>query len=163
MLTNSSLLIRVQMRGEGGSYGVSANECSCAHHMTWSPNKLWKSTSILNLWWLWTPVCLRSLKQSCLTFLYIIIVRRGPGQNRVTWKTPSRAAFVPLQEPVAVLAILCSPHANAEQYECGHTQPLFHADHKRGITCVSKPRRVKTNINNYETQMHNHYNKTNLT
>ncbi len=33
-----------------------------------------------------------------------IVVRRGPGQNRVTWKTPSRRAFVPLQEPVAVLA-----------------------------------------------------------
>jgi hypothetical protein len=31
-------------------------------------------------------------------------VRRGPRQNRVTWKTPSRVAFVPLQEPVAVLA-----------------------------------------------------------
>jgi hypothetical protein len=31
-------------------------------------------------------------------------VRRGPGQNRVTWKTPSRAAFIPLQEPVAILA-----------------------------------------------------------
>jgi hypothetical protein len=28
----------------------------------------------------------------------------GPGQNRVTWKTPSRVAFVPLQEPVALLA-----------------------------------------------------------
>jgi hypothetical protein len=34
----------------------------------------------------------------------IVGVRRRPGQNRVTWKTPSRAAFVPLQEPVAVLA-----------------------------------------------------------
>ncbi len=30
--------------------GVSANECSCAHHVTWSPNKLWRSTSIFNLW-----------------------------------------------------------------------------------------------------------------
>jgi hypothetical protein len=40
LLTNSALLIRVQMRGEGGSCGVSANEYSCAHHVTWSPNKL---------------------------------------------------------------------------------------------------------------------------
>ncbi len=31
-------------------------------------------------------------------------VRRRPGQNRVTWKTPSSRALVPLQEPVAVLA-----------------------------------------------------------
>jgi hypothetical protein len=37
------------MRGEGGSCGVSANEYSCAHHVTWSPNKLCRSTSILNL------------------------------------------------------------------------------------------------------------------
>ncbi len=29
---------------------VSANEYSCAHHVTWSPNKLWRSTSIFNLW-----------------------------------------------------------------------------------------------------------------
>ncbi len=28
-------------------------------------------------------------------------VRRRPGQNRVTWKTPSSRALVPLQEPVA--------------------------------------------------------------
>jgi hypothetical protein len=51
----------------------------------------------------------------------IILFPRGPGQNRVTWKSPSRAAFVPLQDPVAVLAILRSPHANAgmKQYECG--------------------------------------------
>ncbi len=39
----------VPMRGMGRC-GVSANEVSCAHHVTWSPNKLWRSTSILNLW-----------------------------------------------------------------------------------------------------------------
>jgi hypothetical protein len=27
----------------------SANEYSCAHHVTWSPNKLWRSTSKFNL------------------------------------------------------------------------------------------------------------------
>jgi hypothetical protein len=63
-------------------------------------------------------------------------------QNRVTWKTPSRAAFVPLQDPVAVPAILCSPQPNAgmKQYESGRTQPLFRAVHDHGITCVSKPK-----------------------
>jgi hypothetical protein len=72
-------------------------------------------------------------------------VRRGPGQNRVTWKTPSRAAFIPLQERVAVLTILRSPHTNVgmKQYECGHTQPLFHAGHDRGITCVLKPKGLR--------------------
>ncbi len=45
-LTNSALVKRVQMRGEGGSCWVSANENSCAHHVTRSPNKLWRSTSM---------------------------------------------------------------------------------------------------------------------
>jgi hypothetical protein len=48
--TNRALVIRVQMRGEGESCRVSANEYSCAHHVTWSPNKLWRSNSIFNLW-----------------------------------------------------------------------------------------------------------------
>ncbi len=35
------------MRGKGGGgCEVSANENSCAHHVTWSPNKLWRSNSI---------------------------------------------------------------------------------------------------------------------
>jgi hypothetical protein len=34
LLTNSALVIRVQMRGEGGSCEVSANEYSCARHVT---------------------------------------------------------------------------------------------------------------------------------
>jgi hypothetical protein len=40
------------MRGDGveGSCWVSANEYICAQHVTWSPNKLWISTSIFNLW-----------------------------------------------------------------------------------------------------------------
>jgi hypothetical protein len=37
------------MRGVGQSFGVSANEYSCAHHVTWSPNKLRRSNSIFNL------------------------------------------------------------------------------------------------------------------
>jgi hypothetical protein len=34
------------MRGDGGGFGVSDNEYSCAHPVTWSPNKLWRSTSM---------------------------------------------------------------------------------------------------------------------
>jgi hypothetical protein len=30
----------------GGSCGISANEYSCVHHVTWSPNKLWRSNSL---------------------------------------------------------------------------------------------------------------------
>ncbi len=49
--TNSALVyIRVQMRGRG-CRGASANEHSCAHHLTWSPNILWRSNTIFNLWW----------------------------------------------------------------------------------------------------------------
>jgi hypothetical protein len=36
--------------GGGGGCGVSANEFSCVHHVTWSPNKLWRSYSIFNLY-----------------------------------------------------------------------------------------------------------------
>ncbi len=56
LLTNSALVIRVQMRGEGESCGVSANEKSCAHHVTWSSNKLWRSTSIFNLQYVHAPL-----------------------------------------------------------------------------------------------------------
>jgi hypothetical protein len=45
-LNNSALIYESQLRGEGGGCGVSANEYSCAHHVTWSPNKLWRSTCI---------------------------------------------------------------------------------------------------------------------
>ncbi len=34
----------------------------------------------------------------------IDFVQRRPGQNRVTWKTPSSRAFIPLQAPVVILA-----------------------------------------------------------
>ncbi len=36
--------------GGRGCCGVSANENSCAHHVTRSPIKLWRSNSIFNLW-----------------------------------------------------------------------------------------------------------------
>ncbi len=38
--------------GEGGGLrcGVSGNEYSYAHHVTWSPNILWRSNFIFNLW-----------------------------------------------------------------------------------------------------------------
>jgi hypothetical protein len=44
LLTNSALV-----GGGGSGCGVSANEYSCALHLTWSPNKLWRPTSIFNL------------------------------------------------------------------------------------------------------------------
>jgi hypothetical protein len=50
LLTNSALVYEFKSGGMGGGCGVSANEYSCAHHVTWSPNKLWRSTSIFNLW-----------------------------------------------------------------------------------------------------------------
>jgi hypothetical protein len=43
------------MRGDWGGCGVSANEYSCTHHVTWSHNKLWRSTSIFNLWFYLFP------------------------------------------------------------------------------------------------------------
>ncbi len=84
------------------------------------------------------------------------------GQNRVTWKTPSSAAFVPRQEPVAVLAFLRSPHLNAgmKQYECGRTQPLLRMGHDHGKTTVSKPkglRQINKLIIIMKHKIRNHY------
>ncbi len=45
---------------------VPANEHSCAHNVTWSPYKFWRSTSIFSL-------CCRGMeleRAHCLTFLY---------------------------------------------------------------------------------------------
>jgi hypothetical protein len=53
--------------GGGGGCGVSANENSCAHHVTWSPNKLWRSNSICNLW------CTCTLKRN----LNLCVPRKG--------------------------------------------------------------------------------------
>jgi hypothetical protein len=40
------VLVTVYESQCGGMGGVA---CSCAHHVTWSPNRLWSSTSIFNL------------------------------------------------------------------------------------------------------------------
>ncbi len=55
---------------------------------------------------------------SCMFFT----VRLGPRQNRVTWKTPSRAAFEPLSKASSGTRLLHSPHTNVgmKQYKCGH-------------------------------------------
>ncbi len=71
---------RVPMRRDVGSCGVSANGYSCAHHVTWSPNKLWRSTSIFNLWVLWASLSSLSLiravlsKQSSISLWLVITV-----------------------------------------------------------------------------------------
>jgi len=75
---------------------------------------------------------------------YICVWRR-PGQNWVTWKTPSSRALFPLQEPVAVVASYI-PHTQMygmKLYECGRTQPLFRVVHDRGINKRSKPKGLR--------------------
>ncbi len=64
---------------------------------------------------------------------------------------PQQRSIRNLQEPVALLALLRSPHTNAglKQYECGHTQPLLRMGYDRGKT---SGRNLKTNIyKNHET------------
>ncbi len=50
LLTNSAPVYESQCGGKERGCEASANEYSCAHHMTWSPNKLWRSTFLFNLW-----------------------------------------------------------------------------------------------------------------
>ncbi len=47
------------------------------------------------------------------TLASVSTVRHRPEQNSVTWKTPSSEAFVPLKEPVGVLASYV-PHAQMQ-------------------------------------------------
>ncbi len=61
LLTNSAFVYESQCGGLGGgevagSHPVSSSEYSCAHHVTWSPNKLWRSTSKFNLGGPWMYV-----------------------------------------------------------------------------------------------------------
>jgi hypothetical protein len=51
LLTNSASYVESKCGGEGGIIGYQPMSAagSCAHHLTWSPNKLWRSTSIFNL------------------------------------------------------------------------------------------------------------------
>jgi hypothetical protein len=48
LATNSGLVYEPKCGGRGGGVGceVSANE----YNRAWSPNKLWRSNSIFNLW-----------------------------------------------------------------------------------------------------------------
>jgi hypothetical protein len=66
---------------------------------------------------------------------------RRPGQNRVTWKTPSSRAFVSLQEPVAVLPSYV-PHKPTRK--CGMKQ------YTTFISCRSRScdKQAVDNINN---------------
>ena len=52
-------------------------------------------------------------RRTMKAFFYIQGVRHRPEQKRVTWETPSSEAFVPLQEPVGVLASYV-PHAQMQ-------------------------------------------------
>ncbi len=52
LLTNSAQVYESKCGGMGLLGLSSANEYSCAHHVTWGPNKLWRYTSIFNLWFL---------------------------------------------------------------------------------------------------------------
>ncbi len=61
--------------GGGGSCVASAYEYSCAHHVTWRPNKLWRSTSIFNLYGV-IPLhmCLVATLLICNVLLYLLLL-----------------------------------------------------------------------------------------
>ncbi len=80
------------------------------------------------------------LLEQAHTLASVSTVRHGPDRIGVTWKTPSSTAFVPLQEPVAVLALLHSLHANAgmKQYECVPRRLFFATQQRIAITWKPK-------------------------
>jgi hypothetical protein len=58
LLTNSAIVFYSNAGGGGELRGLSANEYGCAHHVTWSPNKLWRSSFILYLTSVRSPMML---------------------------------------------------------------------------------------------------------
>jgi hypothetical protein len=85
------------------------------------------------------------------------------------FENPQQALYsLYLQEPVAVLAFLRSPHLNAgmKQYECGRTQPLLRVGHDPQKTSGQSLKGLRhiinnnydiqnTIINNYDIHKHN--------
>jgi hypothetical protein len=102
LLTNSALVIQAQMRGKGGRCGVSANEYTCAHHVTWSPNKLCRSTSIFNVWFSGGQTnaghCERRETENHLhkgRSTQVQHIYPCSGDSTSTWKT-----YIPVQEKI---------------------------------------------------------------
>jgi hypothetical protein len=62
------------------------------------------------------------------------VVRRGPDRIGLLGKPPASSAFLLSIARSRIRAFLRSPHANSgmKQYECGHTQALFHVGHDHG-------------------------------
>ncbi len=70
-------------------------------------------------------------------------------------ENPQLAQHSHCQEPVAALAFLRSPHANAgmKQYKCGRTQPLLHMGHNHRKTSGRNLKGLRQIINNnYDIQ-----------
>jgi hypothetical protein len=72
-------------------------------------------------------------------------------------ENPQHAAFVPLQEPVSVLASYI-PHTQAnagmKQYKCGRTQPLLSGRNLKGLRQIiyNNYDIINTIISNYDKQ-----------
>ncbi len=81
-LTNSALVYESKCGGREGVCGVSANEYSCSHHVIWSPNKLWRSNSILYLTMSATITRHLSMGSSSLCSGFNIICINGETVNR---------------------------------------------------------------------------------
>ncbi len=117
------------MRGDRGGCGNSANEYSCTHHLTWSPNKLWRSTSIFNLWeiqsvmwyfrpllWTSTPLTFSMVHLPPSLSLFPVwistgvcihaVCNGGGGGDRVVWREYIRSYTIciwPDSEPIKLL------------------------------------------------------------
>ncbi len=83
--------------GDAARSGVSANRYSSAHHVTWSPNKLWRSNSIFNQWS--TP---------CTVSLSFSFFCGDPWDRPATLYCPSRLLLsFPARRPVGPATLYC--------------------------------------------------------
>jgi hypothetical protein len=83
---------------EGGC-GVSANENSSAHHVTWSPNKLWSYNSMFNLWFAPT----NSYSRHCVPTAdstYFLLYSTNILNKKIIPQSPERIGEVELDAPL---------------------------------------------------------------
>ncbi len=89
---------------------VSANEYSCAHHLTWSPNKPWRSNSIFNIWYTLYSCWLNTIRKRCtlnwkhqvlllLPSLLVFLLCRLPVQLEIMMETSVGTAPSPSRGP----------------------------------------------------------------
>ncbi len=128
----------VQMRGDGWGCGVSAIEYSYAHHLTWSPSKLFRSNSIFNLCLLCivcTKVRWEGTRAVVIAISHVFLEETQTPVGRV-----GGLFLLHITTPGCRLGIvLTRPKSWGRQTEV-HFMTSVHPNRTSRLSCVGKPR-----------------------